>query len=222
MGESIEFIKARAIATLAAANAVASQWVWQEKTIAQMETQHQGITAQENLVGDANGPMLTARAEWDAALDTLHVRTMQGVAMAKTRFRNNPVKLALVENLEARGDSRAAILREALEWEKAWKQTEQTWSPMPANTFAAFGTLRLQCLEPLQHAYKDKQSAWREASNILTELGRAMEDVNEAWYADATRAFVQGTPEGNMIRGTIPTTSDGSPPPPTPPTPPGP
>lgn len=218
MGESIEFIKQRAVATLAAQTQIAPQWVWQEKTVAAFELQHKGVTDQEELSGEAETAMLAARAAWDGQLDLLHRRTMQGVGMAKSRFRNQPLKLALVENLEARGDSRSAILKEALDWEKAWKQTEQTWSPMPANTFAAFGTLRLQCLEPLQHAYKEKLTAWRDVTNILNGLGRDMEDVNEAWYADACKAFGEGTPEGDMIRGTIPTTYN--PPPPAPPTPP--
>ncbi|MEO5716789.1 MAG: hypothetical protein ABIT37_25140 [Luteolibacter sp.] len=49
-----------------------------------------------------------------------------------------------------------------------------------------------------------------ETSNEETEklgnLAAEMEDVNEAWYANATRVFPAGTPEGDMIRGTIPTT----------------
>lgn len=41
--------------------------------------------------------------------------------------------------------------------------------------------------------------------------------MSVAWYADATRVFADGTPEGDMIRGTIPTTYDPAPPPTTPP-----
>ncbi len=44
-----------------------------------------------------------------------------------------------------------------------------------------------------------------------------MEDRNEAWYAAATRVYPAGTPEGDMIRGTVPTTRN---PPPAPPAPP--
>jgi len=29
--------------------------------------------------------------------------------------------------------------------------------------------------------------------------------MNVAWYADATRVFLAGTPEGDMIRSTVPT-----------------
>ena len=40
----------------------------------------------------------------------------------------------------------------------------------------------------------------------LSHLAAELEDVNEAWYANATSVFPTGTPEGDMIRGTIPTT----------------
>lgn len=35
-------------------------------------------------------------------------------------------------------------------------------------------------------------------------MSRALEDLNEAWSADALRAFLEGTPGGDMIRGTVP------------------
>ncbi|SRR5260221_3859436 len=89
---------------------------------------------------------------------------------------------------------------------------------MPANMLTAFNALRKQCNEDLQNAYSAARSDWRNESGKLAQMGRDLEDTNEAWYADALRAFAAGTPEGDMIRGTIPTTY--TPPPPKPPTPP--
>jgi len=37
-------------------------------------------------------------------------------------------------------------------------------------------------------------------------MGRDLEDLNEAWYAEATKVFPAGTAEGDMIRSTVPTT----------------
>ena len=37
-------------------------------------------------------------------------------------------------------------------------------------------------------------------------MAAELEQVNEAWYVDATVVFATGTPEGDMIRGTVPTT----------------
>lgn len=227
MGESIEFIKDRATKTVAAAKQLAAQWTWQEKTIPQMQAALTAIIGnhaatppvpgQENIASAAEKTMTDARALWDKNLDQLHRWTMQGVSMAKTRYRNDDVKFALVANLTARGDSRPAILAEALDWETAWSEAEPGWSPLPANTLAAFKVLRIQCLESLQTDYKEKWSQWREQAGLLNQLGAVMEDINVAWYSDATDVFAAGTAEGDMIRGTIPTTY--TPPPPKPPAP---
>lgn len=216
MGESIAFIKDRAGKTIAAAKAVASLWLFQGQTIEQMQS---ALTA---IVGDhtvnpvipgqqatnlaAERVMTDARGLWDTNLDQLHRWTMQGVSMCKTRFKADSVKLALVQHLTARGDSRHTILDEALEWESAWNEADPTWCPLPANTLAAFKTLRTQCLEGLQNDFKAAASAWREQAGILTQLAAALEAINVAWYSDATDVFAAGTPEGDMIRGTIPTT----------------
>ena len=47
-----------------------------------------------------------------------------------------------------------------------------------------------------------------------------MEDDNQAWYKAATKVFKPGTPEGDLIRSSIPTTTSGPSAPPKPPTPP--
>ena len=228
MGQSIDFIKNRATKTISAATQIAGQWVWQEQTLAQMQAALTSIIGdasavppipgQEEVTSAAQQVMLAARGIWDAQLDVLHHRTVQGVGMVKNRLRDNPAKLAVVSYLTANSNSRAETLKEALAWESAWAQVDAAWSPLPANTLPAFQTLRNQCEEGLQKAYSDAISAWREEAETLTDLGRQLEDINVAWYADATMIFAAGTPEGDMIRGTIPTTY--SPPPPAPPTPP--
>jgi hypothetical protein len=66
--------------------------------------------------------------------------------------------------------------------------------------------------------WQDKTTA--ALQGVLAQLGRSLEDLSEAWYADATRAFPTGTPEGDTLRSTIPTTY--TPPPDKPATPPAP
>lgn len=232
MGESTDFVKDRATKTISAALQLAPLWTWQEKTIPQMQlalvaiigdnTATPPIVGQEEAASAAEQVMLAARGNWDAQLDVLHSRTVQGVGMIKNKYRGNAAKLAVVGGLTARGSSRKETLDEALAWESAWTQADPAWSPLPANTLAAFKTLRNQCEEGLRTAYADAQSAWREQTGKLADLVRVMEDINQAWYADATRVFPAGTAEGDMIRGTIPTTYTPPPPPPTPPAPPAP
>jgi hypothetical protein len=227
MAQSIEFIKDRATKTISAAKAVALVWKWQEQTIPQLQA---GLTAiigddkatppalgQEKITSAAEKEMTNARAAWDSSLDNLHRLTMQGISMAKNHFRDDDIKMSLVQDLTARGDSRAGILDEALEWETAWNKVDPAWNPLPANTLPLFNALRLQCLEGLQSDYKDKLSTWREQAGLLAQLARTLEDTNEAWYSDAEDVFPAGTAEGDMIRGTIPTTYN--PPAPKPPTP---
>lgn len=81
-----------------------------------------------------------------------------------------------------------------------------TWSPLPANTLATFKALRKQCAEDLQTAYSDAHTNWSKESKKLAAMGRALEDLNEAWYADATEVHAGNTPEGQVIRSSVPTT----------------
>ncbi len=214
--ESLSFIKERATQTIAAAKSLAAQWTCQEQPIPQMQlalTAIQGdptvtppVPGQEKIASAAEKTMQDARGLWDSKLDQLHRWTMQGVSMAKNHFRNNPVKLELVAHLTARGDSRPAILTEALDWETAWNEADPTWNPLPVNTLVLFSALRTQCLKVLQEDYKNKASAWREQAGMLNQLAANLEEINVAWYSDATDVFAPGTPEGDMIRGTITTT----------------
>ncbi|MEO7932686.1 MAG: hypothetical protein ABIT76_05970 [Chthoniobacterales bacterium] len=216
MSESVEFIKNRAVKTISAANQVAADWVWPEKSPAEMQTQLHGIigdtdatppvVGQEEIVATAQQTMLGSRIAWDAGLDQLHLWTTQGLGMARIKYRNQPLQFAKLDGLTAVGSSREETLAEALEWQTAWKKLDPSWAPLPANTLVAFEALRDQCAGDLKTHYAAKQSDLRDETNTLAALARDMEDINEAWYADVCRVFVAGTPHGDMIRSTIPTT----------------
>jgi len=216
MALSIDFIKDRALKTISAAQQLAGSWTWQEKSIADMQSALTAIIGdrdakppvigQEEIESQAEQVMLAARGAWDAALDRLHRQTVQGLGMARTRFRNDPAKLAQLSGLSAESNSRSETLAEALAWESAWASVDPAWAPMPGNTLEAFKTLRKQCNEDLQQAHATARTVWRGKASALAQMGRDLEDLSEAWYADATRAFPVGTPEGDTLRSTIPTT----------------
>ncbi len=142
MSESLTFIKDRAVKTIAAATEITPAWVWQEmpvKTYQEKLTAIVGdkdaapeIIGQEEKTEDANQGMLEKRGLWDVDLDQLHRRTMQGVGMARTRYRGEPAKLRQLEPLTTRGNSRTEILSEALDWESAWEKLDPAWAPLPA------------------------------------------------------------------------------------------
>ena len=224
MKNSLEFVKDRAVKTISAAKQVAPSWTWEEKTAAQMEAQLAAITGnatatppvrgQEANTSAADQVMLAARGAYDTALDQLHTWTAQGLGMAKTKFRDDTAKAAQLAGLGASGSSRAKTLDEALAWESAWANIDPTWAPLPGLTPTTFTTLRKRAYEVLKPAYSDAHAAWRKAAETLGEMAGELTDMSQAWYATALRVFPEGTAEGDLIRGTIPTTY--SPPPPAP------
>lgn len=164
------------------------------------------VVGQEELASQAGRALVASEAAWKAQLKELHQRTVQGLNMAKTKFRNDPANLAVVSGLHADGSTPEEILSQALAWESAWGKTAPVWNPTPANTFAAYKILRKQCAEDLQIAFKDAGSATSEEAGKAEQMASDLNDVIVAWYADATRVFAAGTPEGDMIRRTVPTT----------------
>ncbi len=208
MGESIDFIHDRAKATHAAQAATAANWESQEWSLDQ---QNQDLAAFEKLrdrEAKEDQIMRDARGSMDDNLDALHRRTMQGLAMLKTRLREQPGKLSVLAPLTADGNSRSKTRDEAKDWAAAWTQLDPAWAPTPVNTLKNFEALRAKDADPnagLEASYKAQRSVWRDT---LGELNGAHDlyDKTVAWYADATRVFPAGTPHGDMIRATVPTT----------------
>ena len=140
--------------------------------------------------------------------------------------------------MPARGDSRRAIEEEAdnllAAWEEWEQQLGQTFSPAPGKTLVDFKLLlegngsppppavSLPPLPTLKKTYKAALTKWRRSEGALNALYSRCEDECIAWYAEATKVWPAGTPEGNMIRELVPTDYNPPTPAPTPPPPPGP
>lgn len=219
-----QFFIQRATKTVSIAKQLAGEWLWPELAPDGMQTRLEAVTGNSTLTPPVVGQMETesqasrarenAHGLWLAGLKTLHQLTVQGLNMAKTMFRDDAASLAVLHGLNAAGHAPEKILGEALAWESAWGKIAATWSPTPANTLAAFKTLRQQCAEDLQTAFTDADSVHREAAATLEQMCAGLEDMNVAWYASGTKVFLAGTPEGDLIRSGIPTTY--TPPPPKP------
>jgi len=216
MSETIGFIKDRAVKTISAAKQLANQWTWPELTPDQMQAALWAITGnssvtppiigQEEITSAAKRRRDAAYGRWETQLGELHRRTVQAVGMIKNKLRNDPALLAVVSGLSASSNSHKETLDEALALESAWTNLLPAWSPTTTNTLAAFRVLRKQCAEDLQSAFSDAHTEWRSEVTTLNAMADALEQSDEAWYADATRVFAVGTPEGDMIRSTVPTT----------------
>jgi hypothetical protein len=209
---SIEFIKLRALRTrdaqntLATAVAPAVPWVWSQKTVAQWDEDN---TALDQLViaeSQKETQLRNATALWQADVDAIYKIAQDIAGIGKVKFRKDRVKLALIEALNTGSRSRADIYADGLAARDAWVEADPAWSFDEAVTTASFGSLLTSCLAR-QTAHSAKTAAWRKAAAMLSDKARLLDEDNVAWYEEATRRFPAGTVEGDMIRTTVPTTS---------------
>lgn len=203
----MKFIIKRALATQSAQIAVQSTWVWDDKPVTQWDTDIKALQAQQTVVSTKDTDMLTKRGLYDKTLDDIHARTVQAVAMFKVRYKHTPEKLAVVQNLSARGDSRDDILSEAKDLTSAWTELDPAWTPTTTNTLAALQALRATALSPQGTDFSQAKAAWRTQAEAMNTQGAQLEQDSVDWYGEATKVFLAGTPNGDMIRGTIPTTT---------------
>lgn len=205
MSESNDFILERAIATRAAQFIITATWQWDEQTVAQWDADIAAFIAQKELVSDKEAIKTGDAGDLDAKLDILHDRTQVGLTLFKVKNRDNSSISHALKPLRAEGRSRGNILEEALEFESQWEKWEPAWVPRPTETLAAFKTLREECLD-LKEPYATSKGVWRKEAEDYNQLGIALNKLCKAWYEAATTLFAEGTAEGDMIRGTVPTT----------------
>ena len=218
---TLDFILARAVATRAAQDSLKATWTWEEKTLQAWDADIAALRLARENDTKAETALVERRAEFHAATDELHRDTMQALALLKVRYRNEPAKSAVVANLRAEGDSRTAILNEAEAVAAAWAELDATFAPTPDNTLAAFNALRADCQAQRDMAARARTEE-RRFGGEAAERAAHLHDATIAWYAAATRIFPEGTPQGGLIRSTVPTTyqkpadTNTTPPPPAP------
>jgi hypothetical protein len=209
---SIEFIKLRALRTRDAQNALATviapavPWVWSQKTVAQWDAD---ITGLDQLVIDESlkqTQLRSATAFWQADVDAIYKITQDIAGIGRVKFRKDPVKLALIEALSTDSKARAEVYGNGLNARDAWVQADPAWSFDPDVTTASLGSLLTSCLAR-QAAHSSKITDWRETAAMLNLKAQLLDEDNVAWYEEATRRFPAGTAEGDMIRTTVPTTT---------------
>lgn len=205
MSESIDFVLQRSQATRAAQAAILLVWVWEEKTLAQWDSTIAAFILQMEAVEDADADLLGKRGDLDAGLEALRSLTRRCLSIAKNKFRNTPAKLEVLALLKVEAGSRSGKLQEALEWESAWEEVDAAWVPLTGVTLASFKTQRLAAGALLETFTNVQASAKGEATK-LTQLKDQLSADCRAWYEAATNVFLEGTPEGDLIRSTVPTT----------------
>lgn len=229
--------KTRAVQATLATDA---SWTWPLKPLAQWDADLVSLDATVNdslakVTAGLNVNQLTARGLLDARFDAIHTFTLLAVGVMRVRATTLPGLLQIVNDLSARGDSRRSVEDEADDLLAAWEEWEEQagapFVPAPGKTLVEFKLLLEGAagagqdtnpkLGTLKKNYKAALAKWRRSAGVLNVLYSRLEDECIAWYAEATKVFPEGTPEGNLIREEIPTSyNPPTPAPPAPPTPP--
>jgi len=211
MSQSLEFILDRAHETHSVMAQIAATWTWDEITPVAYLAALTALETQRDTTQDQENDVLTARGLLDTHLDDMHERTVQFVGMAKARYRTDAGKMNVLNGLAADGQSRGDIIDQGNAAKIAWANIADTWSPTTTNTLTAFTALLATCTTNLDD-WTDKKDLHKQSSGKLRKMANDLEEISQAWYAAATRAFKEGTPDGDLIR-TIPTTTQVTEPP---------
>ena len=205
MASSSEFIEARLQATRDAQVEVAAVYVWDEMTVAQWIARAQAFTAKQAAAALQEGVMLNQRALFETTVVQIHDLTVDGVKMARIKWRNDAARKAILATVHADGGGRDVVQAEARSWAAVWTSFDPTWVPTPGNTLAAFNTL-IATSETQENEFKLEHTQWRELAEEFNVFAAASEDLCVAWYGAVTTVFPEGTAQGDMIRSTVPTT----------------
>ncbi len=216
MAFSEQQIFERAEPTLQVMQQVSGEWTWDEMTPAAFQALLTSAREAQGNAADKKSDYDLQRGTVNGLFDDLEARKVQGIGMAKFRFRAERDKLEMVSSVGEYGSAREDVLKESEEWAGAWNDIAPDWAPTTSNTLAAFNTL-LDTARSENSELSAKKVAARRAGVDLNEVLAQLQDACVAWYGQATRVFPAGTPSGDLIRGQIPTFSDaGTPTPPTP------
>lgn len=125
--------------------------------------------------------------------------------MARIKWRKDAARKIILSNLSADGGGRDTVQKEARAWAGVWESFDAAWVPTTGNTLVAFNTL-IALSETQENTYKKEHTKWREQAEEINMFAVVSEELCVAWYGAATVEFAEGTPQGDMIRSTVPTT----------------
>jgi hypothetical protein len=169
------------------------------------------------LYENARGPLAARFAD-------LKARTKQIVLLMRGRALRDANFAPAVDELTAKGNTWTTIESEAEECLAVWTTTfgGAAYAPVATNTYAQFkarfegapaapGVPAIPALRALKTPYHEALAIARVSVGRYNALISRLEDECVQWYSDATAIFLEGTPEGDMIRSTVPTSSDYNP-----------
>nr|WP_309690436.1 hypothetical protein [Armatimonas sp.] len=200
----IDAIRARVQATRDVQAVIAQEWTWQEKSVAQWDTDLAQLTQHEQAESATEQAEHDIRTQRNDAYKALERRTMQSVALLKVSARSNAAHTELLGKLPGTPKGRPQVLARAQAVSDAWKQIAPSFAPTPELTQPKLEAAIAAC-RTLEAQTSAGKVAWREAAESLAEFAAEQDADSKAWYALATRLFAAGTATGELIRGRIPT-----------------
>ncbi len=226
---SIAFVIERSTKTNAAQVTVAPTWMWEAKNssewAADIAQTDGGVPGTLAFVANRDHVLYeNARGVLGARFADMKARTKQVVLLMRGRALRDPRLAPAVDELSAKGNTWVTIESEAEDCLAVWTTTfgGAAYVPVATNTYAQFKTLfegapaapgipAIPALRALKTPYNEALAVARVSVGRYNALISRMEDHCVQWYGDATAIFLEGTPEGDMIRSTVPTSSDYNP-----------
>lgn len=225
LNTSIAFTIERAEKTRAAQGIIAAVWVWPLKTMAQWDADLDnceggvpGTLANQALLDDVAYSL--AQSAMQARINIIHSRTVQIVGVMRARALANPLLSSTVSHLSASGNTWRSIEDEGDDALAAWKVTFAGQTLIPGFTEAMFEDLftgnpaavpAVPSLRTLKNNHKTALATARTSVGLYNAMLTRLEDESQQWYAEATAVFSSSTSEGDMIRNSVPTSSDYNP-----------
>ena len=185
--------------------AVASEWMWDKKTLDQWDLEIAQFIEHIEAESIARQTEVNVRTQRNAAYKTLSQRTIQSLAFLKVAARENPAHTELLGKLPGTPKGNVQILARAQAVSDAWKQTLPRYAPTPDLTQANLEGALIDC-RTLESQSSEWKAKWRKAAEALNTFAKERDADAKAWYGLATRLFAAGTTNGDLIRGRIPTT----------------
>ena len=194
--------------SIACQTQIAAEWVWQEKSVAVWQAELDAVqemgTGLQAILTARDAEMNGAESHLGAQLQQLHDDTVAGLGVARIRWRQHPERGIAFRQLSGLGRTPEQTLAEAEMWELAWEEFEPGFVPMDGLTLAVFASRRTAAMAAMRAVRRARLRRALDAGNLAVAMVN-LEDTAQAWYAEATSIFPEGSGVAAEVIRSVPT-----------------
>ncbi len=195
--------------TIACQKNIAAEWVWPELSTVAWHALLDAVihpqTGLRHLLLQRDTDRDLAEANLRAHQKNLHDATVASLGIARIRWRGQPERRLVFAQLSALGRTVEETLEEAELWESAWEEIDPAFVAGEGLTLATLTALRAEVLAAVS-ASRSARIRRTAAAGALAVAVLQLDDLAQAWYAEATSVFPDASQGmGEQIRS-IPTT----------------